>query len=130
MKAIITGTPVEIEGEPAEIAALVELLSTGAVMIEHVHRWRISDEKDGIAPAACWCGQQRTFAPYDMENLGFNNAPKPRLVDADVDGPVAATKKRGGKKRGGAGACSNCGQRGHTRRTCGRQGANAAEDAA
>lgn len=65
MKAVITGTPVQIEGEPAEIAQLVELLSSGAVMVEHVHAWKLSTPDDnGVCHGRCWCGLERDFAPW------------------------------------------------------------------
>lgn len=65
MKALITGTPVQIEGEPAEIAQLVELMSSGAVMVEHVHHWRLElPDEDGVQEGRCWCGQVKAFAPW------------------------------------------------------------------
>jgi hypothetical protein len=65
MKAVITGTPVQIEGEPAEIAQLVELLSAGAVMVEHVHTWKLGlPDDNGVCHGRCWCGTERDFAPW------------------------------------------------------------------
>lgn len=114
MKAIITGTPLQIEGEPAEIAQLVELLSTGAVMVEHVHRWRIA-ELDGSATVkgSCWCGQEREFEPHLPDGVRANNSTlfakePPRIGGENV---VAVKKPQ---------RCRRCGE--HPRSTRHRQG--------
>ena len=108
MRAVITGTPVTIEGEPAEIAQLVELLSAGAVMVEHVHHWKLDPEDEsGVAAGRCWCGQERAFAPYGVVDV----APAtPGVAHTNGAKPVAVATT--GRK------CSRCGLSGHTSRKC------------
>ncbi len=69
MRAIITGTPIELDGEPAEIAQLAELLISGAVVTEHVHRWRgpTAADENGAYQATCWCGQEKLLQPFTGE---------------------------------------------------------------
>jgi len=62
MRAIIAGTPIEVEGEPAEIAQLVELCTTKAVVVEHRHHWKIADlDGSELVAGSCWCGAARDF---------------------------------------------------------------------
>lgn len=90
MKAIIIGAPIEIEGEPAEIAALVDLVVTGKIASEHKHRWRIA-ELDG---------RRRS---------------KARATAVATDKPAKPAKpiKRTGKRK-----CRLCGQVGHRSDKC------------
>lgn len=101
MRALIHGAPIEIEGEPAEIAELIELVTTQAVFIEHKHRWRIG-ELDG-APTVrgtCLCGAEREFDPHipaknwkETGNAGAITTP------AAIASPAAGSRK-----------CGRCGQ--------------------
>lgn len=110
MRALVTGTPLEVEGEPAEIAQLVELLSTGAVMVEHVHRFKLPppDESD-IITGSCWCGMTKEFSPY-------MNAPKPiaqprPAVEELPDAPGITNVVRQGRTCG-------CGPKGKHGKNC------------
>lgn len=110
MKALITGTPVQIEGEPAEIAQLVELLSSGAVMVEHVHHWRLDQPgDDGLQHGRCWCGQERDFAPFDPANR--TNAPT-IAHDPPARAAVNVVAVSGARRPCG------CSAKGKHRRTC------------
>lgn len=119
MRAIIVGAPLQIEGEPAEIAQLVELLTTKAVLVEHVHRWRIGD-LDGSATVkgACWCGQVREFNPHvpDGAYKGTEHLGLGRGKDADrIPGEnVVAVPRQKGQKGGNSGPrplCTVCGRK-------------------
>ena len=117
MKALITGTPMQIEGEPAEIAQLVELLSSGAVMVEHVHHWRLElPDDEGLQQGRCWCSATKTFAPWaDVSN-------KPSVAKkSDVQGSapqnVVATP-RAKVTRKGTRWCGYCHQAGHQANRC------------
>jgi hypothetical protein len=111
MKALITGAPVQIEGEPAEIAQLVELLTSGRVLVEHVHRWRI-DELDGseLVKGRCWCGLEKDFNPHTEASAGaFSiNGKHPEIT--------AATHQR--HLNGNGRKCRTCGQVGHRKDKC------------
>lgn len=123
MRALITGTPVQIEGDPAEIAQLVELMSTGAVMVEHVHHWRLDlPDDEGLQMGRCWCGTEKTFAPFDRPH-----AIAVKAGQAGAAGRAAAIAK---KTRGGAHPCGECGEVGHNRRTCPQMKTDAATAAA
>lgn len=113
MKAIIIGAPIEIEGEPAEIAALVDLVVTGKVASEHKHRWRIA-ELDGSATVkgSCWCGESRDFDPHLPEGKFTAGAvtPKnaqPNLAPVNVVAVAKKTRHAGGRR------CRGCGELGH-----------------
>ena len=113
MKAIITGTPVQIEGEPAEIAQLVELLSSGAVMVEHVHSWKLGmPDEQGVCRGKCWCGTERNFAPWGETGV------RPPLGTAALGLGATPTSPAPAKKHGGAAPCSVCREMGHNKRTC------------
>lgn len=108
MRALITGTPLQVEGEPAEIAQLVELMSTGAVMVEHVHHFRLGLPDDqGIQEGVCWCGTKKSFAPWGDPSAARQT-------------PVISVK--GAEKRAEfekkARTCKHCGIVGHDRRKC------------
>ena len=116
MKAVITGTPVQIEGEPAEIAQLVELLSSGAVMVEHVHHWRLGlPDDDGIQQGTCWCGTEKAFAPFDASNRRNTIAVKDQ-AQARTAANVVALGQRG--KPAKIRTCKRCGVQGHDVRKC------------
>lgn len=119
---MIVGAPIQIEGEPAEIAQLVSLLTSGEVAVEHVHRWTIA-ALDGSATVMgrCWCGQERQFDPHGPDSLAKwnshlferNDAPADRA--AAISPPVAARTKatrKGGRK------CGRCGEAGHRANKC------------
>lgn len=123
MRAVINGAPLEIEGEPAEIAQLVELLTTQAVFVEHKHRWRIG-ELDGspTVRGACWCGAEREFDPTVPERSTGLGAPTSVLGLAGANHDEAKQRAGIGRRakgtRGGPHPCSVCGQDGHNKRTC------------
>lgn len=108
MKAIIIGAPIQLEGEPAEIAQLVDLLTSGKVAVEHVHRWRI-DELDGseTVKGRCWCGVEKDFNPMAPEK-GKSNTD---LFVKEGPTPVRAPEKK-------ARVCKVCGAEGHDVRKC------------
>lgn len=110
MKALVNNTPLQVEGEPAEIAQLVDLLSSGAVMVEHTHHFRLGDADDrGVQKGACWCGAARDFAPW-----GTPDAPGGNIARAKgLAGAAAAAAAR---------KCRACGGVGHTARTCTAKG--------
>jgi len=101
MRAPLPRSNIEVEGEPAEIAQLAQLLQDGAVMVEHVHRWRIPDSGDeqGMQRGACACGAEKQFAPWG----------------ADGATPAAREAKAPTGKR----KCGKCGKAGHTAPSCG-----------
>src|SRR3989304_5182374 len=120
MKAVITGTPVQIEGEPAEIAQLVELLSSGAVMVEHVHTWKLgTPDENGVCHGKCWCGTERNFAPFEGQpsfgrstaHLGLGGT-----YDETKDRESIERRKKG--TRGGPNNCSVWGGLGHNKSKC------------
>lgn len=119
------GAPVQLEGEPAEIAQLVELLTTNAVRVEHVHRWRIGDADDqGVQRGECWCGASKDFAPWNGMNEARASTSSLGLGGAthDAEKAKASAERRGGKRGRELQithrTCKHCGQAGHDRRTC------------
>lgn len=113
MRAVITGTPLQIEGEPAEIAQLVELLSTGAVLVEHVHHWKLADlDGSESVTGRCWCGQERQFNPIADR---ANNNPLFAKATTETNGVVPVVASNGVKKQR---TCKVCGQVGHDIRKC------------
>lgn len=105
MRALITGTPVQIEGEPPEIAQLVELMSSGAVMVEHVHRRRLGDADDqGVQQGICWCGTTKAFAPW-----GETSEKRAFRINEGTTPAQQAVKAR---------TCKRCGVAGHDVRKC------------
>lgn len=120
MRALITGTPVQIEGEPAEIAQLVELMSTGAVMVEHVHHFRLDLPDDqGLQVGKCWCGTEKNFAPWgetaQPRAFRIKDEVAPRSPENAVGAAVGAG--RGGKPKSMR-TCKLCGAKGHDVRKC------------
>ena len=119
MKAVITGTPVQIEGEPAEIAQLVELLSSGAVMVEHVHTWKLGTPDDnGVCHGKCWCGTERNFAPWGETQLSRGDSTArlgiSRATSFDEEKERAGSERRRGGKPGKTGPrplCTICGRK-------------------
>ena len=110
MKALITGTPVQIEGEPAEIAQLVELMSSGAVMVEHVHQWRLGQpDENGVTAGRCWCGTERNFAPFGEAGTGQFSG----TANAHQRGEAPSQMKRASGR-----VCKICKQSGHDSRKC------------
>mgnify|MGYP001572601535 CR=1 FL=1 len=123
MRAIIVGTPLQIEGEPAAIAQLALLLMDGSVVVEHAHHWQIPAEHDGngVYTATCWCGQTRMMAPYDAldraRSTGTNATLGLATSSYDPVKAEAAAARRGGRRRGPYG-CRGCGVVGHRKAQC------------
>jgi hypothetical protein len=119
MRAIIVGAPIEVEGEPAEIAQLVELMTSGVVKVEHVHRHRLDDPDDnGIQRGVCWCGDARTYAPWDAANR--SNVPTIAKAATPIAQPnvVAVRRSKAPKAAKGARRCKRCRQPGHRADNC------------
>jgi hypothetical protein len=111
LKAIIVGAPIQLDGEPAEIAQLVDLLTSGRVAVEHTHRWRI-DELDGAdrIKGRCWCGQERDFDTQVRHTLNPRSDPKPPRNTSTGQKALPTTPA--------ARRCKQCGGIGHDRRKC------------